>query len=170
MGFRVPNTSQKQGLRRNLHDADSVSERLVKITDSDLTFRMRKCQQHDTRLRAKIRPIVERRDSEDNEIVEVWSSACKVPVMFHVYVCIEMTRVFRGLGSGLFPSISLHRETNECYIERFVNAHLIFAIISNNVDLPFYSLIFYPDENVCRPSRLTFPFARSLEQNCISDL
>lgn len=59
---------------------------------------------------------------------------------------------------------------NECYIEMFVNAHFIFAIISNYVDLPFYSLIFNPDENVCRPSRLPVPFACSLEQNCISDL
>lgn len=31
MGFWVPNTGQKWGLRRYLHDADSATERLVKI-------------------------------------------------------------------------------------------------------------------------------------------
>lgn len=40
------------------------------------------------------------------------------------------------------------------HVERIVNAHLIFAIISNYVDLPFYSLAFNPDDSDCRPSML----------------
>lgn len=59
MGFWVLNTSQKRGLGQNLHDADSMTERLAKITDN-LTFRGRKSQPHDTRLRAKKRPISEK--------------------------------------------------------------------------------------------------------------
>lgn len=110
MGFGVPNTSQKQGLRRNLHGADSVFERLVKITNSDLTFRMRKCQQRDTRLRAKIRAIVEGRDSEGSEIFEVWSYGCKTTLIFHVYICIEMTRVFRGAGVRVLFLLSVCTE------------------------------------------------------------
>lgn len=42
MGFLVPNSSQKRSLRRYLHDADRATERLVKITDSNVTFRIRK--------------------------------------------------------------------------------------------------------------------------------
>lgn len=40
------------------------------------------------------------------------------------------------------------------HIERIVNAHFIFAIVSNYVDLPFYSQTFNPDENDCRLSML----------------
>lgn len=67
MGFWVPNTSQKRGLRQNLHDADSATERLVKMTDSDLTFRGRKSQQ-DTRLRGEIRPIIEKRQRGQQDL------------------------------------------------------------------------------------------------------
>lgn len=42
MGFLVPNSSQKRGLRQYLHDADRATERLVRITDANLTFRISK--------------------------------------------------------------------------------------------------------------------------------
>lgn len=120
MGFLVPNSSQKRGLRRYLHDADRATERLVRITDANLTFRISKVKNTIPDWEKKIRPIVVRRDNEENkEISEVCFCVCKLALIFHVelvwacifviiniitfLLCIEIMRVFLRLRSGSFP-------------------------------------------------------------------
>lgn len=69
--------------------------------------------------------------------------------IMHFLVCIKATRVSFGVEVRDLSFFLIRKKASGCMLRGL----LIFAVISNYVDLMFYSLIFNPDENVCRPCR-----------------